>query len=141
MDIVYPGRVKDGILKVVHRDRFDRDIKFFEGKDVVITVSKKKKKRSLNQNNFHWGVIIPILKEAFYEAGSLYTKEQIHDILRDMFLKVDEPVGKDGLFVTRTKSSTELTTTEWMDWNLQITIWAAEFFGITIPEPNEQTQI
>ena len=90
----------------------------------------------MNQNNFHWGVIIPILKEAFYEAGSLYTKEQIHDILRDMVLKVDEPVGKDGLFVNKDQASTRINNNRMDGLNLQITIWAAEFFfGITIPEP------
>ena len=141
MKIVYPAKVVDGQIKIVHRKQFDADVKFYEGKEIIITVEKKKKKRSLSQNAFHWGVIIPILKQAFYDVGSIYTGEQIHDMMREMFLKVTDPVGNDGQFITRTKSSTELSTVEWMDWNREITIWAAEFFGIVIPEPNEQMLI
>ena len=139
--IKYFGKVESGKLKIVHRNNFDNDLKLYEGKEVEITIQKKVRKRSNMQNSFHFGVILPILKQVFYEAGSIYTTEQIHGRLKAMFLQVTEPIGNDGQFITRIKSSTELSTTQWMDWNTQITVWAGEFFGIRIPEPNEQTEI
>lgn len=65
----------------------------------------------------------------------------MHQILKIKFLKVDEPVGNDGLFISRIKSTTELSTMDFMEYIQQVTIWAGEFFGITIPEPNEQLLI
>lgn len=142
MKLEYFGKVNEhGQLAIVHRKQFDSDLKRFAGKEVTIIVERKKKQRSLSQNAFHWGVIVPILKDAFYNEGSIYSKDQVHEILKGLFLKVDEPIGTDGLFVTRIKSSTELTTSQWMDFNTQITIWAAEFFKVVIPAPLQQQEM
>jgi hypothetical protein len=142
MKLEYFGKVNEnGQLAIIHRKQFDSDLKHFAGKDVTIVVERKKKQRSLSQNAFHFAVVIPLLKDAFYNEGSIYTNVQVHEILKGLFLKVDEPIGNDGLFVTRIKSSTELTTSQWMDFNTQITIWAAEFFKVVIPAPLSQQEI
>jgi hypothetical protein len=41
----------------------------FEGKDVVVTVEKKKSKRSDAQNRYFHGVIIPVIQHGLIEAG------------------------------------------------------------------------
>jgi len=142
MKLEYFGKVNDdGKLSIIHRKQFDSDLKHLIGREVTIVIENKKKQRSLSQNAFHWAVIIPLLKDKFYELGSIYSNKQIHEILKELFLKVDEPIGSDGLFVTRVKSSTELTTTQWMEFNQSITIWAAEFFKLVIPEPLQQQSL
>ena len=137
----YVGRVVNGELKIQARKSFNDEICCFEGKEVFITIERRKKQRSHPQNNFYWGVIIPIIQHALYDLGNIYTKEQVHDILKHMFLKEDVPVGKDGEFLTKIKSTTDLTTSGFMDYVQEITIWAATFLKVEIPEPGQQMEI
>lgn len=53
MRLVYNGIVKEGKgLHIFNRQKFvDEVYALFVGKQVVITVERKKKKRSLSQNN------------------------------------------------------------------------------------------
>jgi len=137
------ARTIKGVIHIIGRKNFDHDVNtYFPDEDnLTLTLEKTKKQRSLSQNAFHWGVIIPLMKDAMRDMGNIYTDKQIHDYMRSLFLKVTEPLGKEGLFIERIKSSTELSTSEWMDWNTQITIWCAEFLHLTIPEPNSQQQL
>ena len=139
--ITYNGRVKDGKLHIIHRSNFDHDIELLEGKEVEITIQRKRKKRSLPQNSYYWGVIVKIIRNELYELGSIYTHKQVHGILKEMFLKVDEPIGDDGLFISRVKSSKELSTSEFMDYTAQVIRWAAEFLNCVIPDPGQQIEI
>jgi len=129
------GIVKDGVFSG-NRKALSDIIKQYEGKRVEISISKAKKERSNQQNRYYWGCLIPILRSALKDLGNIYTAEQVHDILKYKFLKSDKHI-KDGEFITEIKSTTELSTSEFMDYIAEIQRWSAEFFGVIIPDPNE----
>lgn len=120
----------------------------FEGQRVAVSIQKAKKKRSNPQNAFYWGVVIPILKNAFIELGYLWNDDATHDFIKKVVAETDpetiteEVVFKSsGLIETRIKSTSELTTTEFCQYVETIQRWSAENLDIYIPDPNEQLTI
>lgn len=132
------GSVESGVLKY-NQKTFSDLIKGFEGKRVELTISKAKKERSNQQNRYYWGCVIPILRNSLKDLGNVFTPEQVHDLLKYKFLKEDVHI-KEGEFIEKVKSSTELSTSEFMDYIDEIQKWSAEFFGVVIPDPNEQIE-
>lgn len=117
-------------------------IKSLEGKEVVITIEKAKKKRSNQQNAFYWGICLPIVRNCLKEAGNNFSIKDVHEILKLKFLKevvlVDENTGE---CIERVKSTTQLGTADFMYYIAEIQKMCNEWFGVVIPEPNTQLTI
>jgi hypothetical protein len=113
-------------------------IQTFEGKQIVIKIEKAKKKRSTQQNRFYYGVIIPIVQNCLKEAGHLMTNESTHDLIKLKFLKEALFVNEEtGEVIERIKSTTELSTSQFMDLLAEINNFTFEYFGVTLPSPND----
>lgn len=110
----------------------------FEGKQIIIKIEKAKKKRSTQQNRFYYGVIIPIVQNCLKEAGHVMTNESTHDLIKLKFLKetlfVNETTGE---VIERIKSTTELSTSQFMDLLAEINNFTFEYFGVSLPSPND----
>jgi hypothetical protein len=129
--------VINGILKR-NRNLILDGIKSFEGQNIVITIQKQKKTRSNPQNAFYYGVVVPIMQQCLKDAGYLMTNEQIHEMLKLKFLKESILVNEQtGEYLERIKSTTELSTIEFMEYILEIQKFAVEYFNTVIPDPNE----
>ena len=131
------SEVKNGSL-TRNRNLIKDAIETFEGKQVVIKIEKAKKKRSTQQNRFYYGVIIPIVQNCLKEAGHVMTNESTHDLIKLKFLKetlfVNETTGE---VIERIKSTTELSTSQFMDLLTEINNFTFEYFGVTLPNPND----
>lgn len=116
-------------------------IKYFNNKDVVITFSKPKRSRSNNQNRFYWGVVLPLVQNGLLDATrELRSVDNIHyKILLPLFAPLNEIVNKDtGECISERLTSSEMTTTQFMEYILEVQKWSAEFLSIDIPNPNEE---
>lgn len=116
-------------------------IKYFNDKDVVITFSKPKKSRSNRQNAFYWGVVLPLVQNGLLEAtGELRSCDNIHyKILLPLFAPLNEIVNKDtGETFNERLTSSEMTTTQFCEYIMEVQKWGSEFLGIDIPSPNEE---
>ena len=116
----------------------------FEGKDCIFSIEKVKKTRSNNQNSFYWGVVLPIVQSGLKEAtGEFRTTENIHyNILLKMFAPEKEIVNiETGECINEKISSSEMSTSQFMDYIAEIQKWSAEFLGVDIPNPNESTEL
>jgi hypothetical protein len=110
----------------------------FEGKQVVIKIEKAKKKRSTQQNRFYYGVIIPIVQNCLKDAGHILTSESTHDLIKLKFLKEALFVNEEtGEVIERIKSTTELSTSQFMDLLAEINNFTFEYFGVSLPSPND----
>jgi hypothetical protein len=119
-------------------------IKSFNNSEVVVTFEKPKKKRSNNQNQFYWGVCIPLIQSGLKDAtGEFRTAENIHyKILLPLFAPTNEIVNTEtGECISEKLSSSEMTTTQFCEYILEIQNWASEFLSIDIPSPNENLEI
>jgi len=141
----YFGHVtEDGKLKIHYQQNFVEEIKQFSGKKVTILVKNKRKDRSLPQLRYWWGVIVPMVKDGLKEVGYQYSKEQVHQFLKLQYLYTEFPDTNTGemLRVPRElKDGGDVTTTELMECIAEVQLWASEFLGIYIPDPNEQTEM
>lgn len=127
--------VKDGIL-------FFRNKAFIEGyciksgvTEFDVTIENKKKHRSVQQNRWYWAAI-KILAD---HTG--YTSNEMHEVCKLKFLKVELVNEKTGEVLEYVKSTTDLSTTEFSVYMDELRLWAAENFSLEIPLPNEQLTI
>ena len=131
------SEVKNGSL-TRNRNLIKDAIETFEGKQVVIKIEKFKKKRSTQQNRFYYGVIIPIVQNCLKEAGHIMTSESTHDLIKLKFLKETLFVNENtGEVIERIKSTTELSTSQFMDLLAEINNFTFEYFGVSLPSPND----
>lgn len=109
----------------------------------VVTISKYKKKRSLSQQGYYFKVIIPAVRQGLIDRGFEADKldnEATHELLKTKFLKEDLP-NEHGEFVTIVKSTTNLSTVDFMAYVEDIYRWSSDFLSVVIPEPNTQQQM
>lgn len=104
--------------------------KKLSGKRVELTLKEEKSQRSLNQNNYYWGVVLKVLSE---HTG--YDPDDMHEICRYMFLKSFKTVGNKELEYV--KSTADLNTAEFEEYLEKIRRWAAVELNCYTPLPNE----
>lgn len=92
------------------------------GTENVIT----QKPRSLNENNYYWGVVVEELSQF---TG--FTPQETHTLLKNKFLKIVK--GK----LESARSTTDLSVAEFENYLSQVRQWASEELNVFIPTPNE----
>jgi len=102
---------------------------------ILVTISLKKQKRSIEQNGYYWGIVINMIAE---EMG--HTPDEVHQILAKMFLKIKE-VEIDGVIYAITKSTTKLKTDEMEEYLEKCRRYASINLHIVIPLPNETIEV
>lgn len=104
----------------------------------LLTV-KNIKRRSNNQNAYLHGVVIPLVFEGLRNNGfdDVRDVEDAKLIIKTLFLKRKISNGIETIEVIR--GTSELTTTEMMEFIAEVQKWAAEYLNVYIPSPNEQT--
>lgn len=107
-----------------------------DGKHLIrITVYTK---RSLRQNAYYHGVVVPMVRQGLFDAGydQVTENEDAHEILKHIFLKRKFISEQNGDEVVVAGSTRKLTTVEFNEFIHQVTRWAAEYLGVVIPDPN-----
>ena len=118
-----------------------KSILSFEGKTINITIERSRKKRSNSQNAYYWGVMLPIVQNGLYDAtGETRDLNSIHyQILLPLFAPQREIVNKEsGEVINEKMTSSEMTTTDFMEYINEVQKWSAEFLNVDIPDPNEE---
>jgi hypothetical protein len=120
----FAGRVEFGKLKLHLRDRFAKLVASLEGKEIEITLKKRSRNRSHNQNRYYWGCVIAMLAE---HCG--YDPEEMHEALKQRFLAIHT----EGPLPT-VRSTVALNTAEFTTYLEQCRRLAAEM-GVIVPDP------
>jgi hypothetical protein len=87
------------------------------------------KKRSREENNYYWGVIIHMTADYFGDDH-----QSMHDSWTNMFLKIKRPSMPDKI---RRTSAEDFTTRDAERYYEQIRVYMAREYGFVIPLPNE----
>lgn len=97
------------------------------------------KKRSLPQNAYYHGCVVPMVKDGLRHIGynEVKTNEDAHECLKHLFLKRKMVNENNGDEIVIPGSTAKLTTIEFNTFIDEIIQWASEYLGITIPLPNE----
>lgn len=134
--------VTNGKLNKVASAEISSILNQFEGKRIELIIKKARSKRSDNQNRYYWGCVVKIVRQGLKDLGYILSSEETHDFLKDKFLDYELMSNNHGEEIGKIyKSTTELTKTEFGEYIEQIQIFAAEILNVTIPDPNQQTEI
>ena len=109
----------------------------FNNKDITITIQRKRKQRSNNQNRY-LHASFTILKNELNNLGNNFKMEEVKELVKAKFLMVDVVSGDGEIYGQRIKGTHECTTVEMLEFILSMRQWAFEVFNIDIPEPNSQ---
>ena len=112
------------------------------GKKAKITIEEAKAVRSINQNSYYWGVVLPMIVNAINEYGNDFDADEIHvyiklNVVKSMKNNVYLP---DGTVTKTIKSTRKLSKAEFSDYIEKIKIWAFEQLKISIPDANSNDQ-
>ena len=130
------GKIKRNAKTVI--DAF----KAFEGKNLTLILMPLKKQRSVSQNAYYWGVVIPIWQNILKtEWGEFYSKEETHEFLKYNCNFLEKVNTDTGEIIRLSKSTTQNTTSDQEDFHLKCRQLAEEMFSVIIPLPNEQIKI
>jgi hypothetical protein len=141
MKVEIDSKVLNGKLEK-NRDLISEVIQSLEGKDIIITIEKKRKKRSNPQNAYYWGIVLPMMQTGFYNnLGEHVGIQEAHEFLKGRFLFREVVNQELGEVIKLSKSTTELSTIEWETYMDQIRAFSTEFLGIQIPLPNDTLTI
>ena len=126
-----------GVLTVPQK--FNAEVgRLFVGREVIVTVQRKRKMRSLDQNAYYCAVIVPHICDALNDAGELVTRKEVHEFLKFRFLriqKIDEDTAE--VIYEYGRSTSSLKTYEFCLYIDNCIRFGAEYLGIKIPLPNE----
>jgi len=139
------SKVENGKL-TRNRPLLSKAVQSLEGKNITITVERTKKKRTNQQNRFYWGVMIPLIRQGLNDLGHFYNNNQAHEIVKQHVADtapdvIIEELTLNGLTSRRIMSTSELTTSGFMDFQEVAGQFAADYLSIVVPEPNQQLTI
>lgn len=103
--------------------------KLKDGEEVKVKVTRRRKDRSLDQNAYYWGAVLPVIS---HETG--HTEEELHEIFKRLFL----PPRITELHRMRIKlpgSTANLSVAEFYEYVEKVRAWAATELSINIPDP------
>lgn len=133
----FSGVVHQGHLPLVIRKYIAESIKTFEGKMVNITIEGAKKKRSLNQNAYWFGMLEKYAVPVFRGYGDSWSSFSIHEYVMNELGYHEVHTDKKGrLFATR-KHSSDMKTAEFEEFLERARAYLATEHGVGIPLPNE----
>ena len=145
--LTYIGTVSTtGEIKLPKRLRAEVG-KAFAGKDVIVTFARPKKTRSSEQNRYYWGVVVRMVCEGFQALGNPVNPdntedaELVHTYLKQRFLEPIRVADANGEVHELGYSTTQLSTSQMMDYIAQVQQFAVEFLNVIIPDPGEQAEL
>lgn len=121
----------DGKVSLVIQSNvyFQHEMAIFDNEDkVMLTVTSKKPKRTVQQNSYYWGVILKMVGNEVGESNMKY----LHEALKEKFLLIEETVVV-GTKIRVFKSTTDLSV---KDFSKYIRDICAEFNIIAPPTEN-----
>ena len=132
MNFIFSAIIENRQIILENPSEFWKFAKKFEGKKIQLVLRKYTTSRSLKQNAYYFGVVVPIIADWAGEDD----RESIHQALKEKFLKVR---NSKGLKIVQ--STTKLTTTEFEIYLERVKRWASMDCGLIIPEPSRVLEV
>ena len=140
--VTVPGSVDEQGRLNIDRQLFANHLRQFSGKEVTVTVAKKVKHRSNNQNAYLWAVVYPHVLEGLIGVGydiEPNDTETVHEWAKNEFIESRKIKQKDfDTFIELPGSTAGLSTEDFGRYIERIAQFAAEFLGVVIPPPTAE---
>lgn len=104
----------------------------------MINITKQRKGRTLNQNDWLWGCVYPILLDGLLDAGWEFTSvEQVHEFFKKQMAQDKVVNCTTGEIVEIPISTAIMDTQQFAMYIDALRAYAEDFLNVTIPEPNK----
>lgn len=104
----------------------------------MLTITKQRRGRTLNQNDWLWGCVYPILLDGLLDAGWEFTSvEQVHEFFKKQMAQDKVVNYSTGEIVEIPRSTATMDTQQFSMYVDALRAYAEEFLNVTIPEPNK----
>lgn len=104
----------------------------------MLTITKQRRGRTLNQNDWLWGCVYPILLDGLLDAGWEFTSvEQVHEFFKKQMAQDKVVNYSTGEIVEIPRSTATMDTQQFSMYIDALRDYAEEFLNVTIPEPNK----
>lgn len=115
----------------------------FDGKHVQFEVTLPRNKKSVQQNKYYWGAIVPFIQKVFADAGKNMRNVEVHYVLSAQFLPEKPPVVNPltGEVSTVRYRYSELTTKGFSAYFDAIGAFLLEETGLVLPAPDDLLQL
>lgn len=136
LKLTYYGRVTESGEIKLPGAKMRKEAQAFAGKEIEVTIQRKKKHRSDPQNRYYWGVVVEMIRAGMKDMGDEVTVEQVHEFLKWRFLrvqKVDENTGE--VLYEYAGSTRKLGTIAFSEYVENCCKFAGEYLGVEIPLP------
>lgn len=141
MKASFSGFISKGKLAVHNKKGLSDFVSAIDNMEVVLTIEKRKKKRTLSQNSYYFSVVVPMIRSRFVDLGHDVDMNETHEFLKGRFNKIDIVDEATGEIYTFPRSTAELTTAEFIEYIDRVVLFASEALGVIIPLPNTQTEL
>lgn len=93
--------------------------------------------RSLDQNDYYWGVVMPICLSGMIDAGweGIHDTKALHELYKTWFTHRTIINRFSGTQETIPESTKNMTTKEFSAFVQAVRDYAQEYLAVTIPEP------
>jgi hypothetical protein len=135
------ANIKGGRLFISERLTFDKYISSLKEGYYTVELKPRKKQRSIFQNAYYWGVVVPLVCDGLRDMGNDVQVEETHEFLKGRFCFTEVVCESTGEVLKVPKSTANLSTVDFMAYLSEIQRFASEYLGVVIPEPNEQVSI
>lgn len=104
----------------------------------MLTITKQRRGRTHNQNDWLWGCVYPILLDGLLDAGWEFTSvEQVHEFFKKQMAQDKVVNYSTGEIVEIPRSTATMDTQQFSMYVEALRAYAEEFLNVTIPEPNK----
>lgn len=104
----------------------------------MLTITKQRRGRTLNQNDWLWGCVYPILLDGLLDAGWEFTSvEQVHEFFKKQMAQDKVVNYSTGEIVEIPRSTATMDTQQFSMYIDALREYAEEFLNVTIPEPDK----
>jgi hypothetical protein len=100
------------------------------GRPLRVIVTEDEKKRTSEANRFYWGAVLTTIAEQAWVDGRQFSKDVWHEHFARLYLPHTEIVTPYGEIVSRRKSTTELTVSEFSEYLQRVQSDAASTLGV-----------
>ena len=123
------------------RQQIKELLPYYKKQRITITIEKFKSKRS-DQQNRYLHALFTIFKNELNALGNEFSMQQVKDLCKLKFAKVEMINTQTGeVMGERIKGTSEMNKTELNEFIENIIMWAASYFSISLPYPNETTTL
>lgn len=131
------SEVHNGHIDSNCRQSIANALKMLDGKRIKVTIEERKRARTLSQNSFYWGVLVPMVVNFMNDYGAIVDGEEVHEFLKQEVMKLrTEITTPEGEIKYITGSTAKLSTLEWEMAIEKVRVWAANV-DLILPFPNE----